>query len=157
MILRACIDSFLLLFFVFVCAGKALPAALAFSSALFVMRARRRAAKRCGETATRNLRIDSGRAGAAYSCRFRERDILSEGGAPRRASATAYEELVEIAMRPEFFLLVSRKGELVFVFRAQLADEKEWIRFLFGRTSRIRIWRKWRFRALYAAAGFLRG
>ena len=41
-----------------------------------------------------------------------------------------YAEIVEMVLRPDLFLLVSKKGELVFVFRSMLQDENEFVRFL---------------------------
>ena len=48
-----------------------------------------------------------------------------------------YAEIVEVVLRPDLFLLVSKKGELVFVFRSMLQDENEFVRFLCSQKTKV--------------------
>ena len=59
-----------------------------------------------------------------------------------------YAEIVEMVLRPDLFLLVSKKGELVFVFRSMLQDENEFVRFLCSQKTKVWLIQKLRLKVL---------
>ena len=59
-----------------------------------------------------------------------------------------YAEIVEMVLKPDLYLLVSRKGELVFVFRSMLQDEKAFVSFLCSQRTKVSPLQKLRLKML---------
>lgn len=142
MVFRVCINLFVILFFGFICVFKLLPAAFMLIIAIFFLRAQANARKRCMEATVRQLQELSGSAQVRYSSKFQKNEILAENLATRNRSTIPYADIVEIVRRPDIYLLVSQKGELIFVFRAQLENERDFINFLLGKKIKLPVWQK---------------
>lgn len=148
MVFRVCINLFVILFFGFICVLKLLPAALMLIIALFFYRARQKARISCKEATLRKLKELSGGARIHYSSRFGKEEILAENYTSRSRGSIPYRDIVEFVQRPDIYLLVSRSGELVFVFRSQLENEVEFVKFLLGKPAKLLAWDKIRIRML---------
>ena len=46
-------------------------------------------------------------------------------------------DIVEMVIKPDLYLLVSKKGELIFVFRSMLKDENEFVKFLCSQKTKV--------------------
>lgn len=148
MVFRVCINLFVILFFGFICFLKLLPAAIMLSVAIFFWRAQSKARRRCKEATVLKLRELSGSARVRYSSKFHKDGIVAENYATQNRSTIPYTDIVEVVPRGGIYLLVSRKGELVFVFRSQLENEMDFVRFLSGKKTRLMPWQKMRIRLL---------
>lgn len=147
MVFRVCTNLFVLLFFGFVCVLKLLPAAIMLAIAVFFLRAQSNAGKRCMEVTVRQLQELSGSAQIRYSSKFHKNEILAENHTTKNRSTVPYTDIVEVVLRPDIYLLVSRKGELIFVFRAQLEREKEFVNFLLGKETKLMVWSRIKLKA----------
>ena len=116
MVFRVCINLFVILFFGFICVLKLLPAAIMLAIAIFFVRARGKAQKRCMEATLLQLKELSGSAQIRYSSKFNKQEIQAVNHTTNSRQSIPYAEIVEMVLRPDLFLLVSKKGELVFVF-----------------------------------------
>lgn len=146
LIFRVCINLFILLFAGLICVLKLLPAAIALSVAIFFMRAQANAKKRCMQATVLRLRELSKSGKVRYSSKFNKNEILAENGATGSRSTIPYEEIAEVVLRPDIYLLVSKKGDLIFVFRNRLENEKEFLNFLFGKNIRLKAWQRMKLR-----------
>ncbi|MCD8249099.1 MAG: hypothetical protein LUC60_04505 [Lachnospiraceae bacterium] len=146
LVFRGSMNLFLLLFLILMCMLKIFPAAFMLIIDIFLLKAQRDARKRCEEATLRQLKELSGKAEIRYSSQFNTRDIVAENHMTGIASSIPYEDIVEIVARPDIYLLVSRKGELVFVFRSGLENARKFIDDLFSRNTRIGILKKIRFK-----------
>ena len=75
MVFRVCINLFVILFFGFICVLKLLPAAIMLAIAIFFVRARGKAQKRCMEATLLQLKELSGSAQIRYSSKFNKQEI----------------------------------------------------------------------------------
>ena len=128
MVFRVCINLFVL---------KLLPAAIMLAIAIFFVRARGKAQKRCMEATLLQLKELSGSAQIRYSSKFNKQEIQAVNHTTNSRQSIPYAEIVEMVLRPDLFLLVSKKGELVFVFRSMLQDENEFVRFLCSQKTKV--------------------
>lgn len=147
MVFRVCINLFVILFFGFICIFRLLPAALMLVIAIFFLRARSNAGKRCMEATVRKLQELSGSAQIRYFSKFHKNEILAENYTTRNRSTVPYTDIVEVVLRPDIYLLVSQKGELIFVFRSQLEREKEFVSFLLGQKTKLMVWSRIKLKA----------
>lgn len=148
MVFRVCINLFVILFFGCICVQKLLPAAIMLTIAIFFVRAGAKAQKRCMEATLLRLNELSGSAQIRYSSKFHKQEIQAVNHTTNSRQSIPYAEIVEMVLKPEFFLLVSKKGELVFVFRSMLKDENEFVIFLCSRKTKVRLVQKLRLRVL---------
>lgn len=116
--------------------------------ALFFYRAKRKAQKNCMEATLRQLRELSGSVKIRYSSKFNKDKIVAENHTTQSQSFISYQDIVELVLKPEIYLLVSKNKELVFVFRSQLKNEKEFLNFVFGKQTKLKPWHKMRIRML---------
>lgn len=156
MVFRVCINLFVVLFFGFICILKLLPAAIMLSIVIFFWKAQLKAQKRCKEATVRQLKELSGSAQIRYSSKFHKDEIQVENGTTRSRSTVLYTDLVEVVPRADIYLLVNRKGELVFVFRSGLKDETDFMNFLFSRQTRLMPWHKMKIRMLNGMKWFMK-
>ena len=118
------------------------------SIAIFFWRAQLKARRRCKEATVRQLKELSKNGKIRYSSKFNDNEILAENYVTRNKNTVSYIDIVEFMPRPDIYLLVSKKGELVFVFRSQLENEMDFINFLFSRQTKLMPWQKMRVRLL---------
>lgn len=156
MVFRVCINLFVVLFFGFICVLKLLPAAIMLSVAIFFWKAQLKARKRCREATVRQLKELSGSARIRYSSKFNKDGIQAENYTTRNQSTVLYTDIVEVVPGSDTYLLVSRKGELVFVFRSRLEDEADFINFLLGRQTGLMPWHKMKIRMLAGMKWFMK-
>lgn len=148
MVFRVCINLFVLLFFGFICVLKLLPAALMLAIAIFFVRSRSRAQKRCMEATMLRLRELSDSAQIRYSSKFNKNEIQAMNHTTNSRQNIPYAEIVEMVLKPDLYLLVSRKGELVFVFRSMLQDEEAFVSFLCSQRTKVSPLQKLRLKML---------
>lgn len=79
----------------------------------------------------------SGSAQIRYSSKFNKQEIQAVNHTTNSRQSIPYAEIVEMVLRPDLFLLVSKKGELIFVFRSMLQDENEFVRFLCSQKTKV--------------------
>ena len=144
MVFRVCINLFIILFFGFICFLKLLPAAIMLAIAIFFIRAKWKAQKRCMEATLLQLKELSGSAQIRYSSKFNENAIQAENHTTKRKQFIPYAEIVEMVLKPDLYLLVSKKGDLVFVFRSMLRDENEFVKFLCSQQTKVGLIQKMR-------------
>ena len=105
--------------------------------AIFFVRSRSRAQKRCMEATLLQLKELSGSAQIRYSSKFNKNEIQAENHTTNSRQSIPYAEIVEMVLKPDLYLLVSKKGELVFVFRSMLKDENEFVKFLCSQRTKV--------------------